>query len=164
MTHVTDLVAAVVTVSDRVSRGEADDSSGPLAKELLAGAGFSVDKVIVVPDERDQIARLLTDLSDTSTTLIVTTGGTGLAPRDVTPEATLDVIEREAPGLAELVRAEGVRNTRLAALSRGVAGVRNGSLIVNLPGSTDAVKDGLGALLPILPHAVRLTAGDTHDH
>lgn len=114
----------------------------------------------VVADERDLIRDLLADLSS-DRRLIITTGGTGFGPRDVTPEATADLIDRPAPGLAELIRAEGLRHTPMAALSRGVAGVIGSCLVVNLPGSPKAVKEGIDALAPLLPHVLQLLAGDT---
>lgn len=151
---------AVVTVSDGVAAGTREDRSGETAARMLAEAGFDVADRVVVRDDRDEIASVLERLTET-TSLVVTTGGTGLAASDVTPEATSAVIERDAPGLAELVRIEGLRETRLAALSRGIAGVRGSTLIVNLPGSTAAVEQGLRSLVDVLPHALDLLRGRT---
>lgn len=151
----------VVTVSDRASTGDRTDTSGDEAERLLTTAGIHLYDRRIVPDEEDRIAEVLTELSDGDVSVIVTTGGTGLAPRDVTPEATKRVIEREAPGLAELIRAHGLTKTPHAALSRSVAGIRKRTLIVNLPGSTKAVTEGMETLVPILPHALDTLKGQT---
>lgn len=151
--------ALVLTVSDRVSNGEREDTSGPLAKQLLEGSGFAVVTALV-PDDVGAIKLAVTTAAESGIDLVITTGGTGLGPRDVTPEATAALIERPAPGLAELVRRSGSVPT--AALSRGVAGVVRGTLVVNLAGSTGAVRDGIRALLPLLPHAVDQLKGGDH--
>jgi molybdenum cofactor synthesis domain-containing protein len=157
--------AAVVTVSDKGYRGERTDASGPLLADLLRKMGAAVVQQTIVPDERAEIERVLTTLADEAQVdLIVTTGGTGPAPRDVTPEATRAVIEREMPGLAEALRWEGYRRTPLAVLSRGVAGLRGQTLIVNLPGSPKAVREGMAVLAPILPHAIQMLRGKETEH
>lgn len=153
--------AIVVTVSDTVSRGDAEDRSGPVAEVALASRDFEVRPRRTVPDEAALIGNLLINLIGQGVDLIVTTGGTGFGPRDVTPEATLSVIDREAPGLAELMRAEGRKNTPMAALSRGVVGSRSKTLILNLPGSPKAVEENLNAVLPVLPHALATLSGYT---
>lgn len=157
----TEFSAAVVTVSDGVAAGTREDTSGDVAERMLRAGGFRDVERVVVPDERDEIEDVLRRAAAAETHVVLTTGGTGFGPRDVTPEATAAVIDRPAPGLAELIRAEGIKHTPLAALSRAIAGALRRTLIVNLPGSPKAVDEGLTALLPVLPHAVETLRGRT---
>lgn len=155
------LPSAVITISDAASQGLRDeDRSGDAAAAMLREMGFDVELRVVVPDERDRIQSAITDAAR-SCRLVVTTGGTGLGPRDVTPEATRAVLEREAPGLAELMRAHGLRSTPMAALSRGTAGAIEASLVLNLPGSTSGVRESLEAVAPVLVHALETLGGHT---
>ena len=153
---------AVITISDKGFRGEREDASGPLLSRLATEIGAQVVAAHIIPDDQEQIASLLTRLADNGEVdLILTTGGTGPTPRDVTPEATHAVIEREMPGLSELLRWDGYRRTPFAVLSRGVSGIRRRALIVNLPGSPKAVQEGMEVLAPLLPSAIALIKDET---
>jgi molybdopterin adenylyltransferase len=154
---------AVLTVSDGVASGEREDRSGDVLDELLRGEGYDVERR-VVPDERAQIARAIEELAEGGARVVLTTGGTGVAPRDVTPEATAAVLDRVAPGIAEAIRADSIAKTPHALLSRGLAGVRGGTLVVNLPGSPGGCRDGFAVLKPALEHAVKLLADDPTEH
>jgi molybdopterin adenylyltransferase len=148
--------ALVLTISDTASAGNREDLSGPEAKRILVEAGFDVAPVEILPDERAQIERRLRKASEENFRLVITSGGTGFSPRDVTPEATLAVIDRQAPGIAELMRLESLKMTPKAALSRAVSGIRQSTLIINLPGSVKGVRECLAAVRPILSHAVEV--------
>jgi molybdenum cofactor synthesis domain-containing protein len=155
--HARERRALVLTASDRSAEGSREDASGEALAGRLAGLGFAVDRQ-VVPDDRAEIARRLRDAA-AGHELVVTTGGTGLTPRDVTPQATLDVVDYEVPGLAEAMRADGRLQTPFAALSRSVVGVLGRTLIVNTPGSPKAALESLDAIVPVLDHALETLAG-----
>jgi molybdopterin adenylyltransferase len=156
----TQINAVVITVSDACSRGERKDASGELLVELLSELGAEIVATSILSDDPDPLAEALREFADgPNVNLIITTGGTGLAPRDNTPEATLAVIEREAPGLAEAMRFETLKQTPMAMISRGVCGIRAGTLIINLPGSPQAVRESFAVITPVLNHAIALLAG-----
>jgi molybdopterin adenylyltransferase len=156
------ILAVVITVSDACSRGAREDASGAALKQLLTELGAEIVESRVLSDDLDPLAQALREFAERSdVNLIITTGGTGLGPRDNTPEATARVIEREAPGIAEAVRAESLKVTPMAMLSRGLCGVCSGTLIVNLPGSPKAVKESFAVIAPVLSHALDLLAGKT---
>ena len=157
-------LVGILTISDRSSRGEREDLGGPLLKELIEEVGFEVVKVSIVPDEKDEIINELKSMSDDeSIALILTTGGTGFSPRDITPEATIEVCERLIPGIPEAMRAYSAKITNRAYLSRAQAGIRKKSLIINFPGSPKAIKENLEAVLPFLEHGLEMLRGGTAD-
>jgi molybdenum cofactor synthesis domain-containing protein len=154
--------AAIITVSDACSRGEREDSSGAALNQLLIDLGATIVERKILSDDLEPLAQALREIADRSdVNLIVTTGGTGLGPRDNTPEATQSVIDREAPGIAEAIRAESLKVTPMAMISRGVCGVRSATLIINLPGSPKAVRESFAVIAPVLSHALDLLAGNT---
>jgi molybdopterin adenylyltransferase len=153
--------ARVITCSDAASRGEREDRSGPAVRDLLESKGYEVDAVVVVADTIEFIATAIVDGTEAGNRLVITTGGTGIAPRDVTPEATLRVCERVIPGFGELMRATSLQKTPLAALSRAQAATRGTALVVNLPGSVSGAVENLTAVLHLIPHALDLLAGKT---
>ena len=154
------MTAAVLTVSDGVRAGVREDTSGDTLEELLREEGFEVVRR-VVSDDGPLIATAIEELVDSGSRVVLTTGGTGFAPRDVTPEATRTVIERDAPGISEAIRADAIARTPHALLSRGVAGLRGRTLVVNLPGSPGGCRDGFAVIRPALHHGLELAAGDT---
>lgn len=157
-------IAAVITVSDRSFRGERPDAGGPLVAELLKNAGYDVAETVIVPDEQPRIEAVLRELSDERPVhLIVTTGGTGFSPRDVTPEATIAVCQRMTPGIPEAMRYASMQITPRGMLSRAQAGIRNKTLIINLPGSPKAAKENLEAVLPALSHGLEMLSGSPAD-
>ena len=151
----------ILTISDRGSKGEREDSSGPLIQEMVRDLPSEVIYYEIIPDEKEKIVDALKKSVDQlKADLILTTGGTGLSPRDVTPDATLEVIQKEVPGFSEAMRAESLKKTPHAMISRAIVGVRGSSLIVNLPGSPKSVKENLSVILPALPHALSKLKGD----
>src|ERR1051325_10710497 len=157
-----EIHAVVITVSDACSRGEREDTSGKTLVELLTAIDANIVATTILSDDLEPLTNSLQEFADRDdVNLIVTTGGTGLGPRDNTPEATQSVIEREAPGIAEAIRAESLKATPMAMLSRGVCGVRSGTLIINLPGSPKAVKESFAVIAAVLPHALDLLASKT---
>ncbi len=158
----TQIHAVIITASDACSMGEREDASGPALVQLLTDLGAQIVAKEIVNDDLEPLADLLRRYAERAdVNLIITTGGTGFGPRDNTPEATLRVIEREAPGLAEAMRMETLKDTPMAMISRGVCGIRSGTLIVNLPGSPKAVRESFAVIKPVLNHAVELLAGQT---
>ena len=156
--------AAILTISDKGSRGEREDLSGPMLREILNKAGFSIAKAEVLPDDQQLLEQELRHLADESRLdLVVTTGGTGVSPQDVTPDATLAVIDREVPGMAEAMRLSSLAKTPHAMLSRAVVGVRGQTLIINLPGSLKGARENMQVLLPALDHALDKIQGDPSD-
>jgi len=154
--------AAVVVISDSAAQGEREDLSGSMAIEILTGLGFAIDGKVTVPDEPEEITAAVTRLCDKPIDLVITTGGTGLGPRDTTDRAIAEILEREAPGIGEWIRAYGRSRTPRAVLSNGISGVRNGTLVICLPGSTNAVTESMEALKPTLLHALRMMKGEGH--
>jgi len=151
----------ILTISDRGSKGEREDSSGPLIQEMVKDLPAEVIHYEIIPDEKEEIIKTLRKSADQlKADLILTTGGTGLSPRDVTPDATREVIEKEVPGFSEAMRAESLKKTPHAMISRGISGIRGSSLIVNLPGSPKSVRENLSVILPALPHALSKLKGD----
>jgi len=154
--------AKILVLSDASSRGERPDLSGPAVREIFEAHGWQVGEIEILPDDFEMIRERLEVLTDSEACdAVITSGGTGVGPRDVTPEATRAVIEKDIPGLAELMRSEGVKKTRRAALSRGIVGFRKGKLIVNLPGSPRGARESLESLVDLLPHVVDLIQGRT---
>jgi molybdopterin adenylyltransferase len=157
--------AAILTVSDKAAAGQREDTSGAAIRELLGSIGIEVARYEIVADEQEAVSARLREWADGGAVqLIVTTGGTGLGPRDVTTEATKAVLEYEVPGIAEAMRAEGLRHTSMSMISRAMAGVRNRVLIINLPGSPKGVRENLAVVLPVLQHALELLAGERSEH
>ena len=154
-------LAHVITISDGASHGNRDDKSGPALVGILYANQFEVTGPEIVPDERDRIAAAITKAADGGSNLVITTGGTGLGPRDVTPQATASVIDYDVPGVTELMRRAGLESTPKAALSRGLAGVRGQTLVINVPGSPKGAVESLTAVMPVLEHALALLRGDT---
>ena len=161
----TTLTGGILTASDLGSRGKRNDESGGVARELLLGIGIDIKRYRIVPDEREEIGRVLRAWADQDRLdIVITTGGTGLAPRDVTPEATLECVDYQVPGMAEAMRAEGLRHTPLAMISRAVVGVRGRTLVVNLPGSPRGVRQNLNVILPAIRHSLELLSGGVSQH
>ena len=156
--------ARVITCSDGASRGQRDDRSGPAVREILQGAGYEVDAVVVVADEIEAIATAIENATGDGARIVVTTGGTGVAPRDVTPEATARVCDRIIPGFGELMRSRSLEKTPMASLSRAQAATRGSALIVNLPGSVNGACENLNAVLHLVPHALELLSGNPIEH
>jgi len=154
-------LAHVITISDGASHGKREDKSGPALVGILYANQYDVTGPEVVPDERDRIAGAITKASDGGSNLVITTGGTGLGPRDVTPQATATVIDYDVPGITELMRRAGLESTPMAALTRGIAGVRGQTLVINVPGSPKGAMQSLEAVMPVLEHALALLRGDT---
>jgi len=156
--------ARVVTCSDGVSRGVREDRSGPAVREILARSGYEVDAIVVVPDEIEVIATAIENATGDGARLVITTGGTGIAPRDVTPEATVRVCDRLVPGFGELMRSASLSKTPMASLSRAQAATRGSALIVNLPGSVNGACENLNAVIHLIPHALELLSGKRIEH
>ncbi|MRR16143.1 MAG: MogA/MoaB family molybdenum cofactor biosynthesis protein [Deltaproteobacteria bacterium] len=158
------LSAGIITVSDKGSQGKREDKSGPAIAEMLAGAAICVAKTMIVPDEMDRISEAIITFADVDhLDLILTTGGTGVSPRDLTPDATLQVLDKAIPGMAEAMRYASMKITPHAMISRAVAGIRGRSLIINLPGSPKGARENLAAVLPALQHAIEKIKGDDRD-
>lgn len=154
---------AILTVSDSCTQGKRQDAGGPAVRDLLAGRGFEIGECAIVPDDQKTISDSLRYLSDEAHyDIVLTTGGTGLGPRDVTPEATVSVCERLVPGFSEMMRIEGLKMNSCAILSRGVTGIRGNTLVINLPGSPQAVRQCLGLIVKCLPHAIEMLRGGGH--
>ena len=158
------ITVGILTISDRCSRGEREDKSGEAIRKVMGQFGARVVDYAIVPDEKEMITKKLVEWADKGgVDVVITTGGTGLAPRDVTPEATLEVVDKTVPGFSEAMREKGLRKTPHAMLSRGVCGIRKETLIINLPGSPKAVKEGLLVVLPALPHALEVITGEAQE-
>ncbi len=156
--------AGIITVSDKGSQGKREDKSGPVIAEILAGAAVSIEKTLIIPDEVEQISAAIIRFADVEKLdLILTTGGTGVSPRDLTPDATLPVLDKEIPGIAEAMRAASLKVTPHAMISRAVAGIRGRSLIINLPGSPKGARENLSVVMPALSHAMEKIQGDERD-